>query len=212
MAGMQNLALIFDPAYNPSPLRVFALCDDDHAARIELGRILSAWGLVEVELSSSRPPRLTLPDGRAALVFTGARAALGARFAVVVRSGALPVAAYLMLDLASAAQLHDQLTIDGFKAGIAQIEVIPDNTPDDAPTVVRPGLMVPFGVPVSLAELCRKLGAAPPISHVFGMELCPRCQDHTLELDPELDARDSGGQRICLACARLPTLRRRPDS
>jgi hypothetical protein len=194
------VGLLFDPFRTGLIPRVFALPDDRAAAGAELGRLLASFGFTSVEASPSGESRLVLPDGRIAQLLAAKALAHRPSRALVVRSGSTAVAAYLVADDAAALSLAEELASNGQDLSISDLEQVPPDAPDDAPTL-RFVPLLSTQVP-SVLELIMKLGVAGAI-HDFGDEFCPRCQDQPLSRDPAHDVRDADGRRICLACARF---------
>lgn len=195
-----NVALLFDPNRGGPGFRVFALADERAVAIGDLGRLLASLGVSQVEAQAPGRDQLLLPDGRIAALACAHAACPHPAWALVVHSGSQPMAVYLLANSRAVAELSAELAQNGHASRASLLEQVPSDAPDDAPTLRFGEMLRTSAHSVRLAELAIRSGAQGA-THSFGVQLCPRCQDQALAANPDQDARDAQGRRICLACA-----------
>lgn len=195
------------------------------AFRASIETLLYESGVDDVEILEDGTMRVA--DGVVLEVREAAVLSYPLAYAVVVRLGSLVASIVLAHDLAEAKAAIEDLDDERLAASVVELEGMPLPSPvirhprwrvaaDSRQTVSEGDLDRGYagamtGRLAELGALIARVDALKPAAGGLSLEICPRCEDHQLHLDPTLDPRDHAGQRICIACARLMEFRRTSD-
>jgi hypothetical protein len=171
------------------------------STRSVLEELLRDWGIEGLSARAVMADGLRLPDGRHLGLVHGELIEEGARTAVIIgESGSC-----LRVLLAGTEAIIREIVADSAECGW---------TAETVPLAELPRPVLAGHPPAPIGEKLRFLAralaesesGAPNAIH-FGQQICPRCQDHPLALDPADDERSRLTEaRICIACAHFEQL------
>ncbi len=196
IAELSALALVITGADGSFQVMVGS---DERAYRHAFGAFVEAWG--EDCVWYDNDAKLLGSDGGVTLSRWRARVLAGdAPIALVVQRDRQVVGLYLVADADMAERAAAALACDDVSFATVPVTSMPPVDPEKDSLPLTATIRTRSGKP-------RPRGPRPPLSDEF----CPRCDDHPLHIEPLFDGIDGDGRRICIACAKLATLRQAAD-